>query len=539
MYKNYFFLNRLVIELNPLLSGKKIRDIFTQDKDKLILEAGNSDSSIFLEICVNPGNNYLTIKENFIRAKKNTFNFFNKALYSTIKGIFIANDDRIISISTSSGNLFFTIRGKYTNAHFIDLQKNIESFVKAEEENIDELITELFSKTYIITPNQLDLELNTEENYFDSIRKKYPIIGKEIIQECKSRSGKPGLVLQNVVEEIFSSRPVVFLNKTSGEINIAFEKFHIYPNTEILLSDDLITALNLFLYKKYYFDEWKKKEKRIRKYIERELNKIASKINNLRILIDKGDKAEEYSKIGNLILINLNNIPAGQKEIELEDIYDAFNRKIKIKLDVKLNTKQNADKYFEKAKGQKLTIENSVRMLTSAQKEYEKYKNLEEKLVIIDSLKELNHIMKELKIKDEESTRKSDDIKSKFKHYLVDNKYHVFVGKDSQNNDLLTTKFAKQNDYWFHARSVSGSHVVLRIDNTKEAVPKYVLKKVASLAAYHSKAKTAGLVPVSFCFKKYVVKKKGMPIGQVILMREDTLLVKPEIPYNCEYLPIE
>ncbi|MCJ7552524.1 MAG: NFACT family protein, partial [Ignavibacteriaceae bacterium] len=169
MYKNYFFLNRLVIELNPLLSGKKIRDIFTQDKDKLILEAGNSDSSIFLEICVNPGNNYLTIKENFIRAKKNTFNFFNKALYSTIKGIFIANDDRIISISTSSGNLFFTIRGKYTNAHFIDLQKNIESFVKAEEENIDELITELFSKTYIITPNQLDLELNTEENYFDSI----------------------------------------------------------------------------------------------------------------------------------------------------------------------------------------------------------------------------------------------------------------------------------------------------------------------------------------------------------------------------------
>jgi len=72
----------------------------------------------------------------------------------------------------------------------------------------------------------------------------------------------------------------------------------------------------------------------------------------------------------------------------------------------------------------------------------------------------------------------------------------VYVGKDSKNNDLLTTRFAKQNDFWFHARSVSGSHVVLRVENTKEIIPKSVLKKVAALAAFHSKAKTAGVVPV-------------------------------------------
>ncbi|MBT8378807.1 MAG: DUF814 domain-containing protein, partial [Ignavibacteria bacterium] len=103
-------------------------------------------------------------------------------------------------------------------------------------------------------------------------------------------------------------------------------------------------------------------------------------------------------------------------------------------------------------------------------------------------------------------------------------------------NDLLTTKFAKQNDLWFHARSVSGSHVVLRVENTKEAVPKNILKKTASLAAYHSKAKTAGTVPVAYTFKKYVVKKKGDPVGTVHLLREDVLLVKPEIPKDCEYV---
>ena len=125
---------------------------------------------------------------------------------------------------------------------------------------------------------------------------------------------------------------------------------------------------------------------------------------------------------------------------------------------------------------------------------------------------------------------------SKFKHYLIENKYHVYVGKDSQNNDLLTTKFAKQNDYWFHARSVSGSHVILRVENTKEAIPKNILKKIASLAAYHSKAKTAGIVPVSYTLKKYVVKRKGTPTGQVSLLKEEVLLVKPAIPLESEFL---
>jgi len=132
-----------------------------------------------------------------------------------------------------------------------------------------------------------------------------------------------------------------------------------------------------------------------------------------------------------------------------------------------------------------------------------------------------------------------EDGSIKFKHYIIEGKYNVYVGKDSKNNDLLTTRFAKQNDYWFHARSVSGSHVILRVENIKEVIPKNVLKKTASLAAYHSKAKTAGIVPVAYTFKKYVVKKKNMPIGTVHLLKENVLLVKPEIPKDCEYVQNE
>ena len=178
-------------------------------------------------------------------------------------------------------------------------------------------------------------------------------------------------------------------------------------------------------------------------------------------------------------------------------------------------------------------------LLKLAETEFERLKGIKEEITNSESIEQLNKSMKELKIKEKDQKPDKEDLRSKFKHYLLEGKYHLFVGKDSQNNDLLTTKFAKQNDYWFHARGVSGSHTVLRVDNTKETVPKNVLKAAASISAFHSKAKTAGLVPVSYTFKKYVVKKKGMAPGKVALLREETLLVHPEIPQNCEYVTEE
>ena len=209
---------------------------------------------------------------------------------------------------------------------------------------------------------------------------------------------------------------------------------------------------------------------------------------------------------------------------------------IKIKLDDKLSPQKNADRFFEKAKDSKIHYGKSIKIYRNSTIEFEKLKSIQNELQKEINEERIGEIMKELKIKPDESRIINDNTEIKFKHYLVDGKYHVFVGKDSQNNDLLTTRFAKQNDFWFHARSVSGSHVVLRVENLKEAIPKSILKKAASLAAYHSKAKTAGLVPVSYTYKKYVIKRKGMPIGQVSLLKEETLIVKPEIPSGCDYL---
>jgi predicted ribosome quality control (RQC) complex YloA/Tae2 family protein len=78
--------------------------------------------------------------------------------------------------------------------------------------------------------------------------------------------------------------------------------------------------------------------------------------------------------------------------------------------------------------------------------------------------------------------------------------------------------------------------VVLRNENKKEVIPKNIIKAAAAIAAFHSKAKTSSLAPVSYTFAKFVVKKKGMPLGQVQLLKENVILVRPEIPANCEFV---
>ena len=383
------------------------------------------------------------------------------------------------------------------------------------------------------------IDVMGDDNLFiEKVRKRFPFIGKEIFNEFNRRDDETKdkiILLNELITEVLYDDIAVLTNTKTFDVQLVPGNFYKQPFDKIYEFDSVTDAFNSYLQNYYATEELKNKYKQIDRYLIRELTRLSSKLNNLRTQLEKGSREEEYNKLGNLLLINLKSLRKGMTAIEVEDIYTGSD-KIKIKLDPVLTPKQNSDRYFEKARNDRINLEKSKQFYSESERKYLILTNTKKRIEAGCSVKELNDIMKELKIKNTDQTTEKDDLKLKFKHYLINDKYHIFVGKDSKNNDLLTTKFAKQNDYWFHARSVSGSHVVLRIDNTKEAVPKDILKKVASLAAYHSKAKTAGLVPVSYCFKKYVVKKKGMPVGQVALLREETLLVRPEIPTGSEYI---
>lgn len=110
--------------------------------------------------------------------------------------------------------------------------------------------------------------------------------------------------------------------------------------------------------------------------------------------------------------------------------------------------------------------------------------------------------------------------------YTLEDQWTVLVGRTEKDNDTLSLKIAKANDWWFHVRGMSGSHVVLKVP-AGEDPDKNILKMAASIAAYHSKARTGGIVAVSCTRARNVTKPQGAKPGTVQIRKEIVLKVRP------------
>ncbi len=102
----------------------------------------------------------------------------------------------------------------------------------------------------------------------------------------------------------------------------------------------------------------------------------------------------------------------------------------------------------------------------------------------------------------------------------------VLVGLTDEDNDRLSIKMAHQDDWWFHVRGMPGSHVILRAVEGMEP-DKETLERAAAIAAYHSKARSGGVVAVSCTRARYVTKPRGAKAGTVQISKETVLKVRP------------
>lgn len=538
MFKNYFYLQRIVTELHDRLIGSTIKQIYSQERDKLFLDIGTDKlPHRHLILSVDQNLPFIVTKDEHHRAKKNIVTFFDEYLLDKITNLEIANDDRIIKISLERSTIYYFLRGSKSNV-IIANNNSIDSFKKTKgfdpEILVEEFKQKSFSHSFKLPFGHSPDDANLS---YDNIRKKYPQLSAEIIRESKLRNGKGDLSLLDslteVISEIQNDEIGLYFDENLTKTMFLPINFHLIKNAEnVVKCRKYESAIRELIKIKFKNERFFVAKKEVDKYLTGELEKLSKKLNNLKGRIEKGSRENEYRNFGNLLLSNRYLLTKGMEEISVTD-YISQNDFL-IKLDPKLSPQQNIDKYFEKAKDEKINYEKSVGLFQISESRYNLL--IESKSIIdtTDSLDEIEEIKKRFKLKSLTQKLKQTDDTIRFRHFIIEDKYHVFVGKDNKNNDLLTMKFAKQNDYWFHARSVPGSHVVLRVDNPKEGIPKNILKNVASIAAYYSKAKTSGVSPVSYTFAKYVHKKKGMEPGKVMLSKENTLLVRPEIPNNCE-----
>lgn len=113
--------------------------------------------------------------------------------------------------------------------------------------------------------------------------------------------------------------------------------------------------------------------------------------------------------------------------------------------------------------------------------------------------------------------------------YLLPGGYRVMAGKTDADNDRLSLRVAGPNDWWFHVRGLPGSHVLLLVEKGREP-DRDTLARAAAIAAYHSKARHGGVVPVSGTLARHVSKPKGAKPGSVQIRRERIFKVRPALP---------
>lgn len=531
MYKNYFTLSRHISELNLVLSNSTLEQSFTQEKDKLILKFSSQHQETYLEINTNPLLPYIIQRFKFNRAKKNTLAFFQKYLPSKLDSLQIAFLDRIVEFNFKDFSIYFFFRGQDTNVLLLDKMNKIESFKKIKNENI---VEEIKNQKYINSFPYPNIEIDPGENWIEQLQKSYPFLGKNIIGELKLRlftnpSMEKKEILLKILKDIEFNRPFIIKEK-SKSYQLSFFKESYNANEIIKEFENVNEALQFLIFQ----NKIERQSNSIKDSFAINLKEKINKLELKRIEIQKRIKAAadytKYQKIAQILSVNRDKLKTGLSKIILPDLLN-INETLTIELSPKFKPQENIDHYFDKAKSEKRSFEKNQELLKKIDGEILQLKN---------KLAESHSLVSEDALPPKSDSKNfrpvSQKIKGNFRRFLLHKKYIILVGKNSKSNDELTMNYAKTNDLWFHARDVSGSHVVLKYEASFGDIQKNVLEKAAAIAAYYSKAKTSGVVPVSYTQKKYVVKRKGMPAGKVLLLKERVLLVKPGIPKECELI---
>ena len=130
-------------------------------------------------------------------------------------------------------------------------------------------------------------------------------------------------------------------------------------------------------------------------------------------------------------------------------------------------------------------------------------------------------------IKRKSGTKKAK-VTSKPFHYISSDGFHIYVGKNNYQNDELTFKFATGNDWWFHAKGMPGSHVVVKSEGAGE-LPDRTFEEAGRLAAYYSKGRGQDKVEIDYIQKKHVKKPNAAKPGFVVYYTNYSLMIDSDI----------
>ena len=242
---------------------------------------------------------------------------------------------------------------------------------------------------------------------------------------------------------------------------------------------------------------------------------------------------------GELLTAYLHLVERGTESVILDNFYDD-NQPIKIPLSPTLSPIENAQRYFKQYNKQKRTYTALQKQILQNQEDQTYLESVAIAMETVTNETDIAEIRAELAeqgfVKRKYARGASSNKKaqkpetSKPLRFVSADGFEIYVGKNNTQNDYLTLRLAKNHDIWLHTKDIAGSHVIIITGGAEP--PESTILEAANLAAYYSKGRNSGQVPVDYVRRRHVRKPNGAKPGFVIYDKHRTVYVTPKEPGN-------
>lgn len=558
----------LAKELNERLQTGQIQKLYQIDKTTLLfkIRALNEDQSLVITVGATPAMYLSKPLQDLPKEPSSLCMFLRKHIEgSRIVKVEQINGDRIMCIQTdklemdgsiTSTFIYVELMGKYSNCIFVQDGVILESLIHVSPlMNRERSISPKLH--YELPPNAnrvslMDFDYNEIKNLLtsfgdgtvqQSIRAIFNGFGKPLLDEVLLTSDLSGneIISDLIPTQVDALAKALYelkikLNESNGLltlINDNNKKAHatfILQNYKVLKEYSTISeALEESIHNTKSIHT---ADKELEKILTAAIKKEEGRHQKIKDELDDTNKMDTYKLYGDILMINAHLQVQYEPSIQLPNLLSEDGELLTIPLKPNLTIVENGQWYYKLYTKLKNRMVSGEYQLNASTTKLEYLKSILYSISLATTRESLEEIRKECMdagiIKKSKKPLSYKLGKSNYIHLTID-EGEIFIGRNNQQNEYLTHRFAKPTDIWFHTQDIQGSHLILRLNVEPDDM---ILSKVAQYAAYFSKARKTSKVPVDYTYIKNIKKPPGSPLGFVIFSTHQTMIVEPKKPDN-------
>ena len=558
----------LAKELNARLQTGQIQKLYQIDKTTLLfkIRALNEDQSLVITVGATPAMYLSKPIQDLPKEPSSLCMFLRKHIEgSRIVKVEQINGDRIMCIQTdklemdgsiTSTFIYVELMGKYSNCIFVQDGVILESLIHVSPlMNRERSISPKLH--YELPPNAnrvslMDFDYDEIKNLLtsfgdgsvqQSIRAIFNGFGKPLLDEVLLTSNLSGneIISDLIPTQVDALAKALYelkikLNESNGLltlINDNNKKAHatfILQNYKVLKEYSTISeALEESIHNTKSIHT---ADKELEKILTAAIKKEEVRHQKIKDELDDTNKMDTYKLYGDILMINAHLQVQYEPSIQLPNLLSEDGELLTIPLKPNLTIVENGQWYYKLYTKLKNRMVSGEYQLNASTTKLEYLKSILYSISLATTRESLEEIRKECMdagiIKKSKKPLSYKLGKSNYIHLTID-EGEIFIGRNNQQNEYLTHRFAKPTDIWFHTQDIQGSHLILRLNVEPDDM---ILSKVAQYAAYFSKARETSKVPVDYTYIKNIKKPPGSPLGFVIFSTHQTMIVEPKKPDN-------